>query len=135
MRVFVNTASFAVVSLMLGAALSRTVTSQEATARAEVRHEGFTFSTGTCEQGQEFCAVTRPKPWTPQEIALVQSALDEIGAARLGRQILQRAQQNGFRTLRRYTQAAEPNTAGRYFADSTIVAVTHADDQHAVRSI
>src|SRR5262245_30482223 len=118
MRVVVNIASLAAVSLMLGAGLSRTVTSQEA-ARAEVRHEGFTCSTGTCEQGQEICAVTRPKPWTQQEIVLVQSALDEIAAARLGRQIFQRAQQNGFRTLRRYTQAAEPNTAGRYFADST----------------
>src|SRR5258708_10468822 len=39
-------------------------------------HNGFSFSPGTCELGQEFCVVTTPRPWEPIEIALVAAALD-----------------------------------------------------------
>jgi hypothetical protein len=98
-------------------------------------HNGFSFSPGTCELGQEFCVVTTPRPWAPTEIALVAAALDEIGANDLGKRITQRAGRNGFRTLRRFAQAAQLNPHGQYDAQPMIAALTHTDDLHDMRTI
>lgn len=98
-------------------------------------HAGFSFSPGTCEQGPDFCAITTPRAWAPSEINLVRAALDEITASDLGRRIAQRAGRNGFRTLRRFAHAAQPNAEGGYDAQPTIAAMAHADDRHAIRTI
>jgi hypothetical protein len=102
---------------------------------ATVRHGSFLFSTGTCEQGQDFCAIAAPRPWTPAEIALVSSALDEIAANETGHRIIDLAVQNGFRTLRRFAHAAQPNAEGSYAPVPMIVATAHTDEIHAVRTI
>jgi hypothetical protein len=99
------------------------------------RNNAFSFSPGTCELGPEFCVVTTPRPWEPTEIALVAAALDEIGANDLGRRIAQHAGRNGFRTLRRFAQAAQLNAQGRYDAQPMIAALTHTDDLHSLRTI
>jgi hypothetical protein len=102
---------------------------------AALRHGSFVLSTGTCEQGSEFCAIAAPRAWTPEEIALVSGALDEIAGNETGRRIIQLAVQNGFRTLRRFTRAAQPNAEGGYAAEPMIVATAHTDEAHAVRTI
>ena len=99
------------------------------------QHGIFSFLPGTCELGPEFCAITTPHPWIRTEIDLVGAALDEIGASELGRWITQRAGRNGFRTLRRFAQAAQLNAQGRYDAQPMIVATTHTDDPHSMRTI
>ena len=99
------------------------------------QHDGLFFSPGTCEQGPEFCALTIPRAWVPAEIDLVSAALDEIAASDLGRQIIQRAGRNGFHTLRRFAHAAQLNAQGRYDSAPTIVASTHTDDSHSMRTI
>ena len=99
------------------------------------RHDGFSFSPGTCEQGQEFCAVTTPRAWSPTEIQVIRAALDDISANDVGRQITERAGRNRFRTLRRFAQAAQPNANGGYEAQPMIVATAHTDDRHSIRTI
>jgi len=99
------------------------------------RHDGFAFSPGTCELGPEFCAVTTPRSWAQNEIDLVAAALDEIEASNLGRRIAERAARNGFHTLRRFSQAAHLNAHGRYDAEPMLVATTHTDDRHSIRTI
>lgn len=100
-----------------------------------VRLRSFVFSIGTCEQGPEFCAIAAPRAWTPAEITLVNSALDEISANETGRRIIDLALQNGFRTLRRFAHAAQPVGGGSYAAEPMIVATAHTDEAHAVRTI
>jgi hypothetical protein len=107
----------------------------DADSSATERHGSFLFSTGTCELGPDFCAIAAPRPWTPAEIALVSSALDEIGANETGHRIIDLAVQNGFRTLRRFTYAAQPNAEGSYAPEPMIVATAHTDEIHAVRTI
>jgi hypothetical protein len=104
-------------------------------ATGTTRHGSFVFATGTCEQGPEFCAIAAPRPWTPAEIALVGAALDEIAANETGRRIVALAVQNGFRTLRRFANAAQPNAEGSYAPEPMIVATAHTDEAHAVRTI
>ena len=99
------------------------------------QHNGFRFSPGTCEQGPEFCALATPRSWAPAEIALVRAALDEIGTSDLGRWIAQRARRNGFVTLRRFAHAADLDAAGRYGVQPMIVATTHTDAGHDIRTI
>jgi hypothetical protein len=99
------------------------------------RHDGFSFSPGTCELGPEFCAVTTPRSWAQNEIDLVGAALDEIESRDLGKRVTERAARNGFQTLRRFAQAAHLNAQGRYDAEPMLVATTHADDRHSVRTI
>jgi hypothetical protein len=99
------------------------------------QHNGFRFSPGTCEQGPEFCALATPRAWAPAEIALVRAALDQITAGDLGRWITQRARRNGFVTLRRFAHAAELDGEGRYGVQPMIVATTHTDDGHDMRTI
>src|SRR4051812_14192605 len=99
------------------------------------QHAGFVLSPGTCEQGPEFCGLTTPRAWAPGEIALITDALDEIAASDTGKWVLERARRNGFHTLRRFAHAAEPDADGRYGAQPMIVATTHTDDDHAVRTI
>jgi hypothetical protein len=99
------------------------------------QHDGFAFSPGTCEQGPEFCAISTPRPWAPAEINLVDSALDEIASNDLGKRIMERAARNGFRTLRRFAHAAQPNQEGGYDPEPMIVATAHTDDRHSVRTI
>lgn len=98
-------------------------------------HLGFAFSPGTCEQGAGFCAATRPRDWTAAEVELVRGALDEIAASDAGRCITARALHNGFRTLRRYTQAAQASAGSEYEIEATIAATAHVDDRLAVRTI
>jgi hypothetical protein len=100
-----------------------------------VRHGSFLFTAGTCEQGPEFCAAATPRAWTPEEIALVSGALDEIVANETGHRIIDLALQNGFRTLRRYAHAAQPNAEGSFAPEPMIVATAHSDEAHAVRTI
>jgi hypothetical protein len=100
-----------------------------------LRHGSFLFSTGTCEQGAEFCAIAAPRPWTSEEIGVVSGALDEIAANETGRRIIELAVQNGFRTVRRFAHAARPNTDGGYAPEPMIVATAHTDEAHAVRTI
>jgi hypothetical protein len=102
---------------------------------ATVSHGGFLLSPGTCEQGPDFCAIAAPRAWTPPEIALVSGALDEIAANETGHRIVELALQNGFRTLRRFAHAAQPNAEGSYAAEPMIVATAHTDETHAVRTI
>jgi hypothetical protein len=109
--------------------------SPSADASGTARHGGFAFATGTCEQGPEFCAIAAPRPWTPAEVALISGALDEIAANETGHRIIEIAVQNGFRTLRRFAHAAQPNAEGSYAPEPMIVATAHTDDAHAVRTI
>ena len=99
------------------------------------QHDGLVFVPGSCERGPELCALTTPRRWASSEIDLVRAALDEITASDLGRRITQRAGTNGFRTLRRFAQAAVLNAEGHAEARPRIVATTHIDDDHAVRAI
>ena len=99
------------------------------------QHDGLVFVPGSCERGPELCALTTPRLWASSEIDLVRGALDEITASDLGKRITQRAGRNGFRTLRRFAQAAVLNAEGHAEARPTIVATTHTDDDHAVRTI
>ena len=48
---------------------------------------------------------------------------------------MERAARNGFRTLRRFTNAAQLNADGRYDAQPTVVATAHTDDRHSMRTI
>jgi hypothetical protein len=102
---------------------------------APSQHQGFRFSPGTCEQGPEFCALATPRAWAPAEIALVCAALDEIAAKDLGRWIMQRARRNGFVTLRRFAHAAELDAEDRYSVQPMLVATTHTDAGHDIRTI
>lgn len=98
-------------------------------------YEGFTFSPGTCEQGPEFCALATPRSWAPGEIALIRAALDEIAGTDVGKWITLRARHNGFHTIRRFAHAAELDAEGRYDLQPMIVATTHTDVDHSVRTI
>ena len=99
------------------------------------QHDGLFFVPGSCERGPELCALTTPRPWALSEIDLVRAGLEEIAASDMGRRIMQRADRNGFRTLRRFSQAAILNAEGHAEARPMIVATTHTDDDHAVRTI
>ena len=98
-------------------------------------HRGFHFSSGTCELGPQFCSISTPRDWTDAEIDLVSSALDEIAGSDLGRRIIDRAQSNGFRTLRRFVRGARLDGDRGYQADPVTVATAHGGDQDAVRTI
>jgi len=111
------------------------VDSPSADTSVAARHGNFVFATGTCEQGPEFCAIAAPRAWTPAEITLVSSALDEIAASETGHRIVELAVQNGFRTLRRFAHAAQPNAEGSFAPEPMIVATAHTDQAHAVRTI
>jgi hypothetical protein len=124
------------VALILVAAVAAGPAASYDLARGESpQYDGLIFSPGTCEQGPEFCALTIPHAWTPAEIDLVSAALDQISTSELGKRIIQRATQNGFHTLRRFTHAAQLNAQGRYDTQPTIVASTHTDDGHSMRTI
>jgi hypothetical protein len=101
----------------------------------EKTHRGFTFSAGTCELGPQFCSVTTPRDWTATEVELVSSSLDEIAGSDLGRRIIDRAQSNGFRTLRRFERGARFDADRGYQADPATVATAHTGDQESVRTI
>jgi hypothetical protein len=115
--------------------VGRTGVDSPAETGAAARHGNFVFATGTCEQGPEFCAIAAPLAWSPAEIALVSSALDEIAANETGHRIVELAVQNGFRTLRRFAHAAQPNAEGSFAPEPMIVATAHTDQAHAVRTI
>jgi hypothetical protein len=119
------------------AALSgRAAFSQEASgSQSAVEHRGFSLSAGTCELGADFCAISTPRAWTSDEIELVRGALDEIGSGLLGRQVLERARANGFKTLRRYVRAARLTDQGGYEAQPMTVATAHVDEPRAIRTI
>ena len=76
---------------------------------AGAEHRGFRFSSGSCELGPDFCAVSVPKEWIPSELELVRGALDEIAVDPLGARVLERALSNGYRTVRRFSRAARQN--------------------------
>jgi hypothetical protein len=122
-------------ALILVAAVPGSKAASEDLARNAPQHDGMFFSSGTCEQGPEFCALTIPRAWSPTEIDLISAALDQIAASDLGRRIIERASQNGFRTLRRFAHAAQLNAQGRYDSQPTIAASTHTDDRHSLRTI
>lgn len=130
---------FCVVSaaaLILAAAVPDGKTSSAELPRGDApQPNGFSFSPGTCELGPEFCGVATPRAWAPAEIDLVRAALDELAASDLGRRITQRAGRNGFRTLRRFAHTAQPNAQGGYDAQPLIVATTHTDASHSMRTI
>jgi hypothetical protein len=111
------------------------VDSPSADTSVAARHGSFVFATGTCEQGPAFCAIAAPRAWTPAEVVLVSSALDEIAANETGHRIVELAVQNGFRTLRRFAHAAQPNAEGSFAPEPMIVATAHTDEAHAVRTI
>ena len=121
--------------ILTGAVPNGNAASEEVLRSDAPRHDGFSFSAGTCELGTEFCAVTTPRLWAQNEIDLVGAALDEIETSDLGRRITERAGRNGFRTLRRFAQAAQLNAQGRYDAQPMLVATTHTDDRHSIRTI
>jgi len=98
-------------------------------------HRGFTFSTGTCELGPQFCAISTPQAWTAAEIALVSAALDEIAGTDFGRQIIDRALSNGFRTIRRFVRAARLNGDRGYQAEEPTVATAHHDEPNGIKTI
>jgi hypothetical protein len=125
----------AVAVMLMTAVTGRNASSEEFVRGDAPRHGGFSFLPGSCELGPEFCAVTTPRPWARTEIDLVGAALDEIEAGDPGRRITQRAGSNGFRTLRRFAQAARLNAQGRYDAQPVLAAVTHTDDRHSMRTI
>ena len=125
-----------VAALILATTVPYGKASSEELARAEApQHDGLLFMPGTCERGPELCALTTPRVWASSEIDLVRAALDEITASDMGRRITQRAGRNGFRTLRRFAQAAVLNAQGHAEARPMIVATTHTDDDHSVRTI
>src|SRR5262245_57042149 len=125
-----------VAALILVAAVPGSKSAAQDVARPDApQHDGLSFSPGTCEQGPEFCALSLPRAWAPTEIDLISVALDEIAASDLGRRIIQRAGQNGCRALRRFAHAAQLNAQGRYDTQPTIVASTHTDDRHSIRTI
>jgi hypothetical protein len=99
------------------------------------QYGGLSFVPGTCEQGPEFCAITVPREWTTSEVDLIRAGLDEITSRAVGRRIAERAERNGFRTLRRFAHAAELDEYGRTEAKPLVVAQTHTDDSHSVRTI
>ena len=113
-----------------GQASSRALTRHDAP-----QHAGLFFLPGTCELGPEWCALATPRAWTPGEIDLVRAALDEITASDIGRQIAQRAGRNGFHTLRRFARAAALDPEGHAEVRPMIVAITHTDDGHSLRTI
>jgi hypothetical protein len=129
------TAVLAVWALILAAAAPALTASPPPDRRDVPQHGGFLFTTGSCEQGPDFCAIAAPRAWTAEEISLVSGALDEIAANETGRRIIDFALRNGFRTLRRFAHAAQPNPEGSYAAEPMIVATAHTDDAHAVRTI
>lgn len=98
-------------------------------------HRGFTFAAGTCELGPQFCAISTPRQWTADEIALVSGALDDIARNDLGRQIIDRALANGFRTFRRFVRAARLDGERGYQADAPTVATTHYDERNSIKTI
>jgi hypothetical protein len=121
--------------MLIATAPARNASPAELAPNGAPRVHGFALSPGTCELGPEFCAVTAPRPWAQPEIDLIRTALDEIAASDLGSRISQRAGQNGFRTLRRFAQAAQLNAQERYDAQPMIDATTHTDDHHSMRTI
>ena len=128
--------SLVVAALILVWAVPRGKAASEAMAREDApQYRGLSFVPGTCEQGPEFCAITAPREWTPSEIGLVRGALDEITSGDVGRRIADRAERNGFRVLRRFAHAAEFDEQGRAEARPMIVAQTHKDDGHSLRTI
>ena len=122
-------------ALVLAAAVPGRAAADGLARGAAPQHDGLVFAAGSCEQGTEFCALTIPREWAPTEIDLVSAALDEIAAHDLGRRIIQRAAQNGFRTLRRFSRAAELNAERHYDLQPAVVASTHNDDRHSMRTI
>lgn len=127
----------AAVGLLAAAPPATTLTAEPARGgfQEAVQSQGFSFSPGTCELGAEFCAVSTPRAWTSTELELVRTALDDIASRDLGRRIIERARANGFRTLRRFGQAARLNVQKQYQAQPLIVAAAHSDDLGSVRSI
>ena len=77
----------------------------------------------------------RLKEWTAAEIALVSAALDDIAGTDLGRQIIDRALSNGFRTLRRFVRAARLDGDRGYQAEEPTVATAHHDEQNGIKTI
>jgi hypothetical protein len=122
-------------STFRSARVPRSSASPTATPGEAPEEASFRFSPGTCEQGPDFCALATPREWAPAEIDLVRAALDEIAAREIGRWITQRARRNGFVTLRRFAHAAQLNAEGRYAAQPMIVATTHTDADHEMRTI
>ena len=98
-------------------------------------HRGFTFTAGTCERGPQFCAIAAPQEWTAGETALVSGALDEIVGTDLGRQIIDRALSNGFRTIRRFARGARLDGERSYQLDAPTVATTHHDEANDIKTI
>jgi hypothetical protein len=98
-------------------------------------YRGFTFTAGTCELGPQFCTLSAPREWTAAEIALVTGALDDIAATGLGRQIIDRALSNGFRTLRRFANAARLDGERGYQLEGLTVATTHHDEPNGIKTI
>ena len=106
-----------------------------AASQDRLSHRGFAFSAGTCELGPQFCAISTPKEWTVAEIALVSAALDDIAGTDFGRQIIDRALSNGFRTLRRFVRAARLDGDRGYQAEEPTVATAHHDEQNGIKTI
>lgn len=98
-------------------------------------YHGFSFVPGSCEQGREFCSATTPRAWAPTEIDTVRAALDAIETKDLGRRIMRRALRNGFKVMRRFAYAAQPNERGVYDIEPSIAATAHRDDRHSLRTI
>lgn len=126
----------AAAALILVAAVPGRTAQSEDPARSDApQHNGLSFLPGSCEQGPEFCALTVPRAWAKTELDLVSAAIDEIAASEVGKRIIKRATQNGFHTLRRFTNAAQVNADGHFDAQPTIVATAHTDDRHSIRTI
>jgi hypothetical protein len=106
-----------------------------AAAQGPPSHRGFLFSAGTCELGPQFCALAAPREWTAGEIALVSGALDDIAVTDLGRRIIDRALSNGFRTIRRYANAARLDAERVYQMETLTVATAHHDEPSAIKTI
>jgi hypothetical protein len=109
--------------------------SQDTARPDRAAHRGFTFSTGTCELGPQFCTISVPRDWTQADLELVCGALDEIAATDLGRRIIDRALANGFRTVRRYGRATRFDPERGYLLEPATVAVTHYDERDSTKTI
>ena len=117
------------------AVASLTSIPDRAASQDRLSHQGFTFSAGTCELGAQFCAISAPQEWTTAEFALVAAALDEIAGTGLGRQIIDRALSNGFRTLRRFARAARLDGERGYQPEAPTVATAHHDEENGIKTI
>jgi hypothetical protein len=92
----------AAVAIAVGAGLASAAQFPSGPPALSETYVGFTFVSGDCGLGPEYCAIRQPKDWTSADREVVERAIDAVAARRGGRAIAERAQARGFQTLRRY---------------------------------